>query len=191
MPEISVAKINPKAPLDKVCLLGCGITTGIGAVLNTARCRPAPPCGVRPRPASACRWCRRGDGQGQPHHRSRYQSGQVHHGQGPGRDDCVNPKDYDVPVQQGDRGISPTAASITPSSASATSRDALGAGVLHKGWGESIINRRRRSGEEIRTRPFQLVTGRVWRARPSAASRDARTAGLRRSLSAWRIRSTR
>src|ERR1700688_4001506 len=39
LPEISVAKINPKAPLDKVCLLGCGITTGIGAVLNTAKVR--------------------------------------------------------------------------------------------------------------------------------------------------------
>src|SRR6202022_1569253 len=40
LPEISVAKINPKAPLDKVCLLGCGITTGIGAVLNTAKVKP-------------------------------------------------------------------------------------------------------------------------------------------------------
>lgn len=40
LPEISVAKINPKAPLDKVCLLGCGIKTGIGAVLNTAKVRP-------------------------------------------------------------------------------------------------------------------------------------------------------
>ena len=40
MPEISVAKINPAAPLDKVCLLGCGITTGIGAVLNTAKVEP-------------------------------------------------------------------------------------------------------------------------------------------------------
>src|SRR5258708_26196570 len=40
LPEISVAKINPKAPLDKVCLLGCGITTGIGAVLNTAKVTP-------------------------------------------------------------------------------------------------------------------------------------------------------
>ncbi len=40
LPEISLAKINPKAPLDKVCLLGCGITTGIGAVLNTAKVWP-------------------------------------------------------------------------------------------------------------------------------------------------------
>src|SRR5262249_20638850 len=40
LPEIAVAKINPSAPLDKVCLLGCGITTGIGAVLNTAKVRP-------------------------------------------------------------------------------------------------------------------------------------------------------
>ena len=40
LPEIAVAKINPKAPLDKVCLLGCGITTGIGAVLNTAKVQP-------------------------------------------------------------------------------------------------------------------------------------------------------
>src|ERR1700730_11285275 len=40
LPEISLAKINPKAPLDKVCLLGCGITTGIGAVLNTAKVAP-------------------------------------------------------------------------------------------------------------------------------------------------------
>ena len=40
VPEIAIAKINPAAPLDKVCLLGCGITTGIGAVLNTAKVRP-------------------------------------------------------------------------------------------------------------------------------------------------------
>jgi len=58
MPEISVAKINPKAPLDKVCLLGCGITTGIGAVLNTAKVPPGSTVAVFALAASACRWCR-------------------------------------------------------------------------------------------------------------------------------------
>src|SRR5256885_7571025 len=47
--EIAVAKVNARAPLDKVCLLGCGITTGIGAVLNTAKVRAGRPCRAAPR----------------------------------------------------------------------------------------------------------------------------------------------
>jgi len=55
LPEIAVAKVNARAPLDKVCLLGCGITTGIGAVLNTAKVRPGSSVAVFGLGASGCR----------------------------------------------------------------------------------------------------------------------------------------
>ena len=75
LPEIAVAKINPAAPLDKVCLLGCGITTGIGAVLNTAKVRPGS-IGrrVRPRRHRTERDPGTGHGEGRAHHRRRHQS---------------------------------------------------------------------------------------------------------------------
>ncbi len=59
LPEIAVAKINPEAPLDKVCLLGCGVTTGIGAVLNTAKVRAGcDRASFSGSAASVCRWFR-------------------------------------------------------------------------------------------------------------------------------------
>ena len=87
LPEISLAKINPKAPLDKVCLLGCGITTGIGAVLNTAKVQPGSTRrGVRPRRHRLVGGAGRGHGEGGAHHRGRHESVEVRDGQGAGRD---------------------------------------------------------------------------------------------------------
>jgi S-(hydroxymethyl)glutathione dehydrogenase/alcohol dehydrogenase len=146
VPEISVAKVNPAAPLDKVCLLGCGITTGVGAVLNTAKVEPG---------SSVAVFGLGGVGlsviQGAVMARAM------------GATDCVNPKHHSVPIQEAivemtDGGVDYSFEAIGNIN---TMRAALE--CCHKGWGESTIIGVAGAGEEIATRPFQLVTGRVWR----------------------------
>ncbi len=164
MPEISVAKINPKAPLDKVCLLGCGITTGIGAVLNTAKVPPG---------ASVAVFGLGGIGLSVLQGAVMAKAGRIiavdtnpdkfTMARALGATDCINPKDYDVPIQQAiveltDGGVDYSFECIGNVN---VMRSALE--CCHKGWGESIIIGVAGAGEEIRTRPFQLVTGRVWK----------------------------
>jgi S-(hydroxymethyl)glutathione dehydrogenase/alcohol dehydrogenase len=165
LPEISLAKINKAAPLDKVCLLGCGVTTGIGAVLNTAKVEAG---------ASVAIFGLGGIGLS-------VVQGAVMAGAGRivvvdinpdkfemarllGATDFVNPKDYpDTPIQQvivdlTDGGVDYSFECIGNVN---LMRAALE--CCHKGWGESIIIGVAGAGQEISTRPFQLVTGRVWR----------------------------
>ncbi|MDX1459853.1 MAG: S-(hydroxymethyl)glutathione dehydrogenase/class III alcohol dehydrogenase, partial [Xanthomonadales bacterium] len=164
LPEISVAKVNPQAPLDKVCLLGCGITTGIGAVLNTAKVEAG---------ASVAVFGLGGIGLS-------VIQGAVMAGAGRiveidinedkfdmarmlGATDFVNPKDYDAPIQDvivdlTDGGVDYSFECIGNVN---VMRSALE--CCHKGWGESVIIGVAGAGQEISTRPFQLVTGRVWR----------------------------
>jgi S-(hydroxymethyl)glutathione dehydrogenase/alcohol dehydrogenase len=164
MPEISVAKINPKAPLDKVCLLGCGITTGIGAVLNTAKVTPGSTVAVfglggiglsvvQGAVMAKCARIIAIDTNADKFSMARAL----------GATDCINPKDHDGPVQQvivdlTDGGVDYSFECIGNVN---VMRSALE--CCHKGWGESVIIGVAGAGEEIRTRPFQLVTGRVWR----------------------------
>ncbi len=164
LPEISVAKINPKAPLDKVCLLGCGITTGIGAVLNTAKVTPGSTVAVFGlggiglsvvQGAVMARCSRIIAIDTNPDKFSMAMA--------LGATDCINPKDHDGPVQQvivdlTDGGVDYSFECIGNVN---VMRSALE--CCHKGWGESVIIGVAGAGEEIRTRPFQLVTGRVWR----------------------------
>jgi len=164
MPEISVAKINPKAPLDKVCLLGCGITTGIGAVLNTAKVEAGASVGV---------FGLGGIGLS-------VVQGAVMAGAGRiiaidvnpdkfemarmlGATDCVNPKDYDRPIQE--VIVDMTDGGVDYSFECIGNTDVMRSALecCHKGWGESVIIGVAGAGQEISTRPFQLVTGRVWR----------------------------
>ena len=164
LPEIAVAKINPRAPLDKVCLLGCGITTGIGAVLNTAKVRPG---------STAAVFGLGGIGlsvvQGLVLARAdRIIAVDVNPEKFPmakalGATDFVNPTGYGRAVQEvivdlTDGGVDYSFECIGNVK---TMRDALE--CCHKGWGESTIIGVAAAGEEISTRPFQLVTGRVWR----------------------------
>jgi S-(hydroxymethyl)glutathione dehydrogenase / alcohol dehydrogenase len=164
MPEISVAKINPKAPLDKVCLLGCGITTGIGAVLNTAKV---------PAGATVAVFGLGGIGLSVVQGAVMAKASRIiavdtnaekfSMARALGATDCVNPKEHDGPVQQvivdlTDGGVDYSFECIGNVN---VMRSALE--CCHKGWGESIIIGVAGAGEEIRTRPFQLVTGRVWR----------------------------
>jgi S-(hydroxymethyl)glutathione dehydrogenase / alcohol dehydrogenase len=164
LPEIAVAKINPSAPLDKVCLLGCGITTGIGAVLNTAKVRPG---------STAAVFGLGGIGlsviQGLVMAKT---SRIIAVDTNPakfvmakylGAMEFINASDQNRPVQDvivdiTDGGVDYSFECIGNVK---TMRAALE--CCHKGWGESIIIGVAGAGEEISTRPFQLVTGRVWR----------------------------
>ena len=164
LPEISLAKINPKAPLDKVCLLGCGITTGIGAVLNTAKVWPGANVavfglgGIGLSVVQGAVMAKANRILAIDTNPSKFEMARAL-----GATDCVNPKDFDKPVQQVvvdmlDGGADFSFECIGNVN---TMRSALE--CCHKGWGESIIIGVAGAGQEIATRPFQLVTGRVWR----------------------------
>ncbi|TPG06429.1 S-(hydroxymethyl)glutathione dehydrogenase/class III alcohol dehydrogenase [Rhodanobacter glycinis] len=165
LPEISLAKINPAAPLEKVCLLGCGITTGIGAVLNTAKVEPG---------ASVAVFGMGGIGLSVVQGAVMAKAGRIvvvdtnpakfEMAKLLGATDFINPKDYpDTPIQQvivelTDGGVDYSFECIGNVH---VMRSALE--CCHKGWGESIIIGVAGAGQEISTRPFQLVTGRVWK----------------------------
>ena len=164
LPEISLANVSKEAPLEKVCLLGCGITTGIGAVLNTAKVEPGSTVAVfglggvglsviqGAKMAKASRIIA-----------IDINPAKTEFAMQMGATDFVNPKDYDAPIQDvivdlTDGGVDYSFEAIGHVE---TMRAALE--CCHKGWGESTIIGVAASGQEISTRPFQLVTGRVWR----------------------------
>jgi len=164
LPEIAVAKINPRAPLEKVCLLGCGITTGIGAVLNTAKVQPG---------ASVAVFGLGGIGLSVVQGAVMAKAARIiaidanpakfEMARALGATDFINPKDYDRPLQQvivdlTDGGVDYSFECIGNVNVMRTALE-----CCHKGWGESIIIGVAGAGQEISTRPFQLVTGRVWR----------------------------
>ncbi len=164
LPEIAVAKISDKAPLEKVCLLGCGITTGIGAVLNTAKVEPG---------ATVAVFGLGGVGLSAIQGAMMANAGRIiaidinpdkfELATQMGATDTVNPNDHSVPIQEvivemTDGGVDYSFECIGNVS---LMRAALE--CCHKGWGESIIVGVAGAGKEISTRPFQLVTGRVWR----------------------------
>lgn len=163
LPEISLAKINKAAPLDKVCLLGCGITTGIGAVLHTAKVEPG---------ATVAIFGLGGVGLSAVQGAVMANASRIivvdinpekfELAKALGATDCVNPKDHsaaitEVIVEMTDGGVDYSFECIGNVN---TMRSALE--CCHKGWGKSTIIGVAGSGEEINTRPFQLVTGRVW-----------------------------
>ncbi|MFB9885834.1 S-(hydroxymethyl)glutathione dehydrogenase/class III alcohol dehydrogenase [Balneatrix alpica] len=164
VPEISLAKISQEAPLDKVCLLGCGVTTGIGAVLNTAKVEPG---------ASVAVFGLGGIGLSVVQGAVLAKAGRIivvdinedkfEMARMLGATDFINPKNYDAPIQQvivdlTDGGVDYSFECIGNVN---VMRSALE--CCHKGWGESIIIGVAGAGQEISTRPFQLVTGRVWK----------------------------
>jgi S-(hydroxymethyl)glutathione dehydrogenase/alcohol dehydrogenase len=164
LPEIAVAKISDKAPLEKVCLLGCGITTGIGAVLNTAKVEAG---------ASVAVFGLGGIGlsviQGAVMAKAErilaidINPDKFEIAQQLGATECVNPAEYDAPIQ--DVIVELTNGGVDYSFECIGNTDLMRSALecCHKGWGESTIIGVAGSGQEISTRPFQLVTGRVWR----------------------------
>ena len=164
MPEISVAKINQQAPLDKVCLLGCGITTGIGAVLNTAKVEAGATVAVFGLGGIGLSVVQGAVMAGASRilavdlNEDKFEMARML-----GATDFVNPSTYDQPIQDvivdlTDGGVDYSFECIGNTN---VMRSALE--CCHKGWGESVIIGVAGAGQEICTRPFQLVTGRVWR----------------------------
>jgi S-(hydroxymethyl)glutathione dehydrogenase/alcohol dehydrogenase len=164
LPEISIAKISKEAPLEKVCLLGCGITTGIGAVFNTARVEPGSTVAVFGLGGIGLSVIQGAVMVGA----SRIVGIDVNPGKfdmarALGATDFVNPGDYDDPIQ--DVIVELTNGGVDYSFDCTGNVDVMRAALecCHKGWGESTIIGVAGAGQEISTRPFQLVTGRVWR----------------------------
>ncbi len=164
VPEISLAKIRPDAPFDKVCYIGCGVTTGIGAVINTAQVEPGANVvvfglgGIGLNVIQGCRMVGADMIVGvdiNPNKRALAEKFGMTH--------FVNPKEvegdlvsYLVDLTKGGADYSFECIGNVD-----LMRQALE--CCHKGWGMSVIIGVAGAGQEIRTRPFQLVTGRVWK----------------------------
>jgi S-(hydroxymethyl)glutathione dehydrogenase/alcohol dehydrogenase len=163
LPEIALAKIREDAPFDKVCYIGCGVTTGIGAVAFDAKVEPGSTVVVfglggiglnviqGARMVGAAQIVGVDINEGKRELATKF-----------GMTDFLNPKDVDdvvaalVELTGGGADYSFECIGNTT-----TMRQALE--CAHKGWGESVIIGVAGAGQEISTRPFQLVTGRVWR----------------------------
>ncbi|MCP8686453.1 S-(hydroxymethyl)glutathione dehydrogenase/class III alcohol dehydrogenase [Marinobacterium sedimentorum] len=164
VPEIAVAKINKAAPLDKVCLLGCGVTTGIGAVLNTAKVEPGATVaifglgGIGLSAIQGAVMAKAGRIIAIDINEDKFEMARLL-----GATDFINPKKYDAPIQ--DVIVDLTDGGVDYSFECIGNVNLMRAALecCHKGWGESVIVGVAGAGQEISTRPFQLVTGRVWR----------------------------
>ncbi|MCI5072310.1 S-(hydroxymethyl)glutathione dehydrogenase/class III alcohol dehydrogenase [bacterium] len=164
VPEIALAKVNPEAPLEKICLLGCGVTTGIGAVLNTAKVEEG---------ATIAVFGIGGIGlsviQGAKMAKAKriiavdINPDKKKIAMDMGATDFVNPKEIEQSIVE--KIVTMTEGGVDYSfecvGNTKLMRDALE--CCHKGWGQSIIIGVAGAGQEISTRPFQLVTGRVWK----------------------------
>jgi len=164
LPEISLAKIHPDAPLEKVCLLGCGVTTGIGAVNNTAKVKAGDTVaafglgGIGLAVIMAAKKAGASRIIGIDINPDKFNLAKSL-----GATDCINPRDHAEPIQ--DVIVKLTDGGVDFSFECIGNVDVMRSALecCHKGWGESIIIGVAGAGKEISTRPFQLVTGRVWR----------------------------
>ena len=164
LPEISLAKVNKEAPLEEVCLLGCGVTTGMGAVLNTAKVEKGDNVaifglgGIGLSAIIGAKMAGANKIIGVDINESKFELAKQL-----GATDCINPKDYDKPIQ--DIIVEMTDGGVEYSFECIGNVDVMRSALecCHKGWGESVIVGVAGAGQEISTRPFQLVTGRVWR----------------------------
>jgi len=164
LPEIALAKVRKDAPFDKICYIGCGVTTGVGAVINTAKVEIGSRCvvfglgGIGLNVIQGCRLAGADQIVGVDLNPDRKAWGETF-----GMTDFVNPAEVNgdvvghlVELTGGGADYSfECIGNVT------TMRQALE--CAHKGWGESIIIGVAPAGAEISTRPFQLVTGRSWR----------------------------
>jgi len=165
LPEIAVAKVRKDAPFDKICYIGCGVTTGIGAVINTAKVEPGANVvvfglgGIGLNVIQGARLVGADMIVGVDLNPAREEIARKF-----GMTHFVNPKEL------GDKDVVAHIVELTRGGADYSfecignvqvMRQALE--CCHKGWGESVIIGVAGAGQEISTRPFQLVTGRVWR----------------------------
>ena len=164
LPEIAVAKVREDAPFDKICYIGCGVTTGIGAVINTAKVEPGSNCvvfglgGIGLNVIQGLRLVGADVIVGVDLNPSKRELAEKF-----GMTHFVNPSEVED-------DLVPYLVDITKGGADYSFECIGNVGVMrqaleccHKGWGESVIIGVAGAGQEIATRPFQLVTGRVWR----------------------------
>ena len=164
LPDISLAKVNKAAPLEEVCLLGCGVTTGIGAVMNTAKVEAGDTVaifglgGIGLSAVIGATMAKASRIIAIDINESKFELAKKL-----GATDFINPKDYDKPIQ--DVIVELTEGGVDYSFECIGNVNLMRSALecCHKGWGESIIIGVAGAGQEISTRPFQLVTGRVWR----------------------------
>ncbi len=165
LPEIALAKVREDAPFDKICYIGCGVTTGIGAVINTAKVEPGANCvvfglgGIGLNVLQGLRLVGANKIVGVDLNNDRKAMGERF-----GMTHFVNPSEL------GDEDLVAHLVELTGGGADYSFECIGNVQVMraaleccHKGWGESIIVGVAGAGQEIATRPFQLVTGRVWR----------------------------
>lgn len=163
--EISVAKVNPAARVDRVCLLGCGIPTGYGAAINTAGVEPGSSVAIWGLGAvglAVAMGCRAAGAKriiGVDINNDKFALAKTF-----GVNEFVNPNDHkdktiqEVLIAMTDGGLDYTFECIGNVHCMRAALESC-----HKGWGTSVIIGVAASGQEISTRPFQLVTGRTWK----------------------------
>jgi S-(hydroxymethyl)glutathione dehydrogenase/alcohol dehydrogenase len=164
LPEIAVAKVREDAPFDKICYIGCGVTTGVGAVINTAKVEPGANAvvfglgGIGLNVIQGLRMAGADMIVGVDVNPDRRAWGERF-----GMTHFVNPKEVtgDVVAHLVESTGGGADYTFDCTGNVAVMRQALEA--CHRGWGESVVIGVAPAGAEIATRPFQLVTGRVWR----------------------------
>lgn len=161
--EVSLAKINPDANPEQVCLLGCGVTTGLGAVKNTANVQEGDSVavfglgGIGLAVVQGAQMAKAGRIIAVDTNPEKFELARKF-----GATDCINPKDYDKPIQQ--VIVEMTGWGVDHSFECIGNVNVMRAALesAHRGWGQSVIIGVAGAGQEISTRPFQLVTGRRW-----------------------------
>ena len=161
--DVSLAKINPEANSEQVCLLGCGVTTGLGAVKNTAKVQPGDTVavfglgGIGLAVIQGAKQAKAGRIIAIDTNPAKFELAKQM-----GATECVNPKDHDKPIQEVIVGM--TGWGVDHSFECIGNVEVMRAALecAHRGWGQSVIIGVAGAGKEISTRPFQLVTGRRW-----------------------------
>ena len=164
VPEIALAKINKDAPFESVCYIGCGVTTGIGAVINTAKVEAGSRAivfglgGIGLNVIQGLKMIGASQIVGVDLNDDKQEWGERF-----GMTDFVNPSKVDGDLTAHLVEVTGGGADYTFECIGNTDVMRVALESAHKGWGESIIIGVAGSGQEISTRPFQLVTGRSWR----------------------------
>ncbi len=162
--EVSLAKVHPQANPEQVCLLGCGVTTGLGAVSHTAKVQPGDSVavfglgGIGLAVVHGAQLAKAGRIIAVDTNPDKFGLARVF-----GATDCINPKDHDKPIQQ--VIVEMTGWGVDHSFECIGNVEVMRAALecAHRGWGQSVIIGVAGAGQEISTRPFQLVTGRTWK----------------------------
>jgi S-(hydroxymethyl)glutathione dehydrogenase / alcohol dehydrogenase len=164
LPEIAVAKIRHDAPLDKVCLIGCGVTTGLGAVINTAKVEPGANVvvfglgGIGLNVIQGAKMVGASKIVGVDLNPDKQAMAKDY-----GMTDFVNPKEIDGDLVEYLVELTGGGADYSFECIGNVQVMRQALECCHKGWGVSTVIGVAGAGEEISTRPFQLVTGRVWK----------------------------